>query len=300
MTETQVSTRTITVDGITNSSVQPDPGTDRQSCRTDSLPPTFDPTTQTAPNSVGNSQTSLIRARDALIWGGYQTHNPGATVPHPAEDNILAGLTKKHTQTSTFSYVEGYDSQYPRQATWSTDEHPRGGTVAPTTSTENKVPNDQQSNEDSSPAYESEQLPHSNSMRSTQPELVTSARHDIVNRIREDGVSLDPETSMNTISSKFQRLSLTERILFTVSSFIIITTAITTITLLRTHGKGRKTFTRTLFMFGILIIMGSSGLSMFAVRRNFGEVVFTMCLVMIMGIFLGSYLDILGSYGPVG
>jgi hypothetical protein len=200
--------------------------------------------------------------------------------------------------------VEGYEGQYPRQVTWSTDEHPRSianVAIDPNPSNENKKHDKsvQRQNADSSPAYGLHQPHHSNSPTSTRTNMATSVRHGLDGRIRDDGVSLHPDTSINTIGSKFTSLTLAERVLFTVSSFVIITTAVTTITLLRIHGKGRKTFTRTLFMFGILIIMGFSGLSMFAVRRNFGEVVFTMCLVMIMGIFLGSYLDILG-YGPVG
>jgi hypothetical protein len=91
---------------------------------------------------------------------------------------------------------------------------------------------------------------------------------------------------------KWNRLTVCEMATVIISAALVFTTTVVTLWLFRTKGLGHKNFSRLIFMLGILIMMAASGASMFAVRRNLGEVFFAMTLIIALGIFLGSYLDI--------
>jgi hypothetical protein len=102
----------------------------------------------------------------------------------------------------------------------------------------------------------------------------------------------------DSIRSKWKGLFPRERVIFSITSVAVILTVITGIILFKVHGQGRKTFVRKVFVWGFLIIMANGGIAMFAVRRNLGEVLFAMTLIIVLGIFLNPFLDVLG-YGAM-
>jgi hypothetical protein len=95
---------------------------------------------------------------------------------------------------------------------------------------------------------------------------------------------------------KWKHLRSEERATCICSMLLILGTIITGFFIFKFHGKGRETFVKRAFLCGVLICMGASGTMMIAVRRNLGEVLFTMTMFLVLGIFIGGYLDVLG-YG---
>ena len=117
------------------------------------------------------------------------------------------------------------------------------------------------------------------------------------NRLDLEARELDSPTMTDSVKSRWSRLLRWERMVFRITSAAVILTVITGIILFKVHGHGRKTFIRKVFVWGVLLIMANGGVAMFAVRRNLGEVLFAMTLIIVLGIFLNPFLDVLG-YGP--
>ena len=97
----------------------------------------------------------------------------------------------------------------------------------------------------------------------------------------------------DTMTKRWYGLLPHERTLFVFSSITVLVTVISLFVLLKKVPKGRKDVGKKIFLGGILIVIVASGTGMVAVRRNMGEVLFTVTMVIALGIFLNSFLDIL-------
>jgi hypothetical protein len=106
-----------------------------------------------------------------------------------------------------------------------------------------------------------------------------------------------PETATDSLRTKWRYALRWERVVLCFAIFFMISTFISVVCAFKLYGQGRKIFVRKVFVWGILIMDFNVGVVMVAVRRNLGEVLFSITLVLVFGIFLNSYLDVLG-YGP--
>jgi phosphatidylglycerophosphate synthase len=122
-----------------------------------------------------------------------------------------------------------------------------------------------------------------------------------VARIPPHGVSPQELSRRATASSslnRFAELAAYEKTLFIITVFFFFSIVVTTLLVMTMHGHGNKKLVRSLFLGAILLLMLIVGLGMIMVRRNLGEVLFSMTLVLVLGIFVGGggYLDVIG-YG---
>jgi hypothetical protein len=108
---------------------------------------------------------------------------------------------------------------------------------------------------------------------------------------------LSPDTATGSVRTKWSRAVRWERVILCSAIFFMVSTFIAAVCAFKLHGQGRKTFVRKIFVWGVLIMDFNVGVVMVALRRNLGEVLFSITLVLVFGIFLNSYLDVLG-YGP--
>jgi hypothetical protein len=77
------------------------------------------------------------------------------------------------------------------------------------------------------------------------------------------------------------------------ASLVVLVSFFILLALLGTIAKGKKNVGRRIFLGCMLLSMVASGIAMAAVRRNLGEVLFAMIMVIVIGMFLNSFLDIL-------
>jgi hypothetical protein len=88
-------------------------------------------------------------------------------------------------------------------------------------------------------------------------------------------------------------MSPLERIVLALASFLFISTIVVMITVFRTAGRGRKDISRRILLCGILIITASSAAAMFAIQKNLSNVLLTMTMLLVLGIFLNYFQDVI-------
>jgi hypothetical protein len=98
---------------------------------------------------------------------------------------------------------------------------------------------------------------------------------------------------LDELRARWGRLEVCERVMFTMASLVVLASFVILLAVLGTVAKGKKDVGRRIFLGCILLAMAASGTAMVAVRRNLGEVLFTMIMVVVIGMFLNSFLDIL-------
>lgn len=237
-------------------------------------------------NSNLHSEDSLIQTGEVPIrYSLYECHDVSQPTSKVGESSKNREETFKATEIpgQDEPFVAGYGNGYPRHIlTWSTDTNPpRAPTYQGRMSTMN-------SSSGLSHALTNPSAGHSN-----------EGSHPFEPyRLDGDGRELSAKTMADSIRSKWKGLFPRERVIFSITSVAVILTVITGIILFKVHGQGRKTFVRKVFVWGFLIIMANGGIAMFAVRRNLGEVLFAMTLIIVLGIFLNPFLDVLG-YGAM-
>jgi len=77
------------------------------------------------------------------------------------------------------------------------------------------------------------------------------------------------------------------------ASLVVLASLVILLALLGTVAKHQKDVGRRIFLGCMLLAMVASGIAMAAVRRNLGEVLFAMIMVIVVGMFLNSFLDLL-------
>jgi hypothetical protein len=235
-----------------------------------------------------NSQISLIPEGEAPI--SYSLAK--ATFPMDGSSKVMTGSSAQrpevHFENAGFpkdrSLGTPFDGQpdprCDRQITWSTDN---SGGSAQIPGAPSRAPTMNSSGIQS----QTHTMPLSGRDLEASPGISSS-------RFPEDGSrELHPDSFWGTAKTKWSRISVWERATVIIAAAVVFVTTIVTIVLFRTKGVGHKNFSRLIFMLGILIIMAASGTAMFAVKRNLGEVFFAMILIIALGIFLNSFLDIL-------
>jgi hypothetical protein len=127
---------------------------------------------------------------------------------------------------------------------------------------------------------------------------------EFVARIPAVGVEPRELSRRPTASSsidRFTALAPHEKTLFIMSVFFFFAIVVTSLSVMMVRGHGNKKLVRSLFLGAILLLMLIVGIGMTMVRRNLAEILFSMTLVLVMGIFVGGggYLDVIG-YGVDG
>jgi hypothetical protein len=95
------------------------------------------------------------------------------------------------------------------------------------------------------------------------------------------------------LRTRWTGLGVCERVVFIMASLVVLASFVTLLALLGTIAKGKKNVGRRIFLGCMLLSMVASGVAMAAVRRNLGEVLFAMIMIVVIGMFLNSYLDLL-------
>jgi hypothetical protein len=88
-------------------------------------------------------------------------------------------------------------------------------------------------------------------------------------------------------------MSNLQKVILGLAMFLMVSTVVTMISVFRTAGRGHAAVSKRILLCGVLIIVASSAAAMFAIQRNFGEVLLTMTMVLVLGIFLSSFQDII-------
>jgi hypothetical protein len=131
-------------------------------------------------------------------------------------------------------------------------------------------------------------------------EVSAEFRAAFIARIPSSGSpqELSRRATGDSAATRFQQLGFWEKRLFILSIvvFLIIVTA--TLAVICGYGNGQKRMVRSLFLGAILVLALIVGIGMIMWQRNFGEVMFAVMLVIVVGIFVGGggYLDVIG-YG---
>jgi hypothetical protein len=102
-----------------------------------------------------------------------------------------------------------------------------------------------------------------------------------------------PGSNAESAQGTWERTCLLQKIVFSLAMFLFISTIVTMITVFRTAGKDHAAMSKRILLCGILIIVASSAMAMFAVRKNVGEVLLTMTMLFVLGIFLSSFQDVI-------
>ena len=88
-------------------------------------------------------------------------------------------------------------------------------------------------------------------------------------------------------------MSTLQKIILRLAMFLMVSTVITMITVFQTAGRGHAAVSKRILLCGVLIIVASSAAAMFAIRKNVGEVLLTMTTLLVLGIFLSSFQDVI-------
>jgi hypothetical protein len=233
-----------------------------------------------------DSQNSLIIAGEALASASYSlSHGPDAPEStekvsgpstNPRDSSLLAGI-RDHDGTFLPGYTAGYERKIP---SWPTEASGVQHDGIDRTVTFDSPPN----------------------ANSTEVEEGISSYQEHIPDYRRPNNSggqreLSPNTATGSVKTKWSRAVRWERVILCSAIFFMVSTFIGAVCAFKLHGQGRKTFVRKIFVWGVLIMDFNVGVVMVALRRNLGEVLFSITLVLVFGIFLNSYLDVLG-YGP--
>ena len=88
-------------------------------------------------------------------------------------------------------------------------------------------------------------------------------------------------------------MSTLQKIILSLVMLLMVSTVITMITVFRTAGRGDAAVSKRILLCGMLIIVASSVAAMFAIQKNVGEVLLTMTMLLVLGIFLSSFQDVI-------
>jgi hypothetical protein len=104
---------------------------------------------------------------------------------------------------------------------------------------------------------------------------------------------LTPCSNSESLRRVWWRMHPLQQMVLGLAIFLMVSTVITMITVFQTAGKGSAAVSKRILLCGMLITVASSAAAMFAVQRNVGEVVLTMTMLLVLGIFLSSFQDII-------
>jgi hypothetical protein len=112
-------------------------------------------------------------------------------------------------------------------------------------------------------------------------------------RVVLPGRQMTPPGGVESAQRTWDRMSLAERVILGLAMFLLTGTVVTMITVFRTAGKGHAAVSKRILLCGMLIIVASSAAAMFAIQKNVGEVLLTMTMLLVLGIFLNSFQDVI-------
>jgi hypothetical protein len=104
---------------------------------------------------------------------------------------------------------------------------------------------------------------------------------------------MTPYSGAKPARMSWGRMTPPQQVIFTLASLLLMSTAVTMITVFQTT---HNPVSKRVMLCGMLIIVASSAAAMFAIQRNLGEVVLTMTMFLVLGIFLSSFQDVV--YDP--
>jgi hypothetical protein len=100
---------------------------------------------------------------------------------------------------------------------------------------------------------------------------------------------------LTAMRNDWELLSKAEQIAFLVSQFILVSSIITMLALFQTMSKGDENEGKKILLICLFTDLIAAILGTIAVRRNFAEVVLVITTVLVIGILLNAFIDILVS-----